>query len=153
MTPVFLALGSNINPEQNLRAAAELLRARWPAIRFSPVYRTTAREVTDQDDFLNAVAMLDTDEPPEAIAHHLRGIERTLKKAPPFKFGPRTIDLDLLLYGNQVIETPELTVPHPRMHERRFVLEPLCDLIHDKKWRDALGKTLDQKCVKTALEL
>lgn len=158
---VFLGLGSNINPEQNLRAAADLIRKHWPSARFSSVYHSKAREVETQEDFLNAVAVIETDESPDSITDRLHTIERALKKSPPFRFGPRTIDLDLLLNGDRVIETPTLTVPHPRMHERRFVLEPLCELIDlqqrhpliDQTWTELLQNVKDQNCDKTALEL
>ena len=100
----------------------------------------------------------------------LRGIETKLKKSPPFKFGPRTIDLDLLLYGNKVIPSKgewlrsytlpatsyKLIVPHPRMHERRFVLEPLCELLNPQavhptlrqSWAKLLESTKDQECMR-----
>ena len=128
MSTIFLGLGSNIDPEANLKAAAKELRDIWPDIRFSHVYRSKAAEVTDQPDFLNAVAVIETDETPEKISSRLHTIEKILKKNPPFRFGPRTIDLDLLLYGDDTITTAKLTVPHPRMHQRRFVLEPLLEL-------------------------
>jgi 2-amino-4-hydroxy-6-hydroxymethyldihydropteridine diphosphokinase len=148
---VYIGMGSNIDAETNMKKAAAMLRERWPRITFSSVYKTAAREVTDQADFLNAVGMMQTEENPEAIAGALRMIESALRKAPPFKFGPRTIDLDLLLYGNQKIETVELTVPHPRMMERRFVLEPLSEL--DPSWKDALKNVANQDCEKLAMTL
>lgn len=86
----------------------------------------------------------------------LREVEFKLKKNPPFKFGPRTIDLDLLLYDDEVIEDDDLTVPHPRMHERKFVLEPLCELIDqksmhpilNKSWISLLEEIQDQDCTR-----
>ena len=81
----FVALGSNIDPEKNLRAAAALLRGRWPDIRFSPVYKTEAREIEDQNDFLNAVAIFSENEKPEKILKTLQEIEHALKKNPPFR--------------------------------------------------------------------
>jgi len=129
VSSVFIALGSNIHPEENLAAAAAKIRALWPTIQFSHVYRTAPAEVTDQPEFLNAVAILETEESPQEIAEKLQAIEKELKKDPPYRFGPRTIDLDLLLYGRQTMETKNLIIPHPRMHERRFVLEPLLELI------------------------
>jgi len=149
---VFVALGSNIDPEHHLKVAVTMLRTAYSPIRFSSVYRTKARDVENQPDFLNAVATFESEESPEAIHKTLVTIERTLKKDPPFPKGPRTIDLDLLLYSNEVIHTPELTVPHPSMHERRFVLEPLKELLHaaakhpviEKTWEALLKGTLDQ---------
>jgi 2-amino-4-hydroxy-6-hydroxymethyldihydropteridine diphosphokinase len=134
----------------------QLLTAHWPQIQFSGLYSTAPREHEDQDTFLNAVATFETDEQPEEVVHILRGIEQELKKSPPYKYGPRTIDLDLLLYGDEQIGSEELTVPHPRMHERRFVLEPLCELIDPadthpvlgQNWQELLTATNDQKCTR-----
>lgn len=141
MTVVSIALGSNIDPEHNLKVAASMLRKYFPDIRFSSVYKTKARDREDQPDFLNATATFESEESPPAIHEKLEAIERTLKKHLPFPKGPRTIDLDLLLYDNDVIHTPDLTVPHPRMHERRFVLEPLTELLDSEKKHPILGKT------------
>ena len=99
---------------------------------------------------------METEEPPEEVVQILREIETKLKKSPPFKFGPRTIDLDLLLFGNKVIEKEGLSVPHPRMHERRFVLEPLCELLSPQavhptlrqSWAKLLESTKDQECTR-----
>lgn len=134
----------------------QLLTARWPDVQFSSLYSTAPQEHEEQDTFLNAVAMLETDEQPEEVVHALRSIEQELKKSPPYKYGPRTIDLDLLLYGNEQIGSKELTVPHPRMHERRFVLEPLCELIDPtdahpvlgQTWQELLQKVQVQECTR-----
>ena len=144
-----------------MRTCAALLRKKWPDIRFSSVYRTAPREISDQEYFLNAVACMETDEQPQDIQEELCAIEKHLKKAPPFRFGPRTIDLDILLIDDRTLGMPELTVPHPRMHERRFVLEPLLELIDKdvrhpllhETWRELLKKTLDQECERTTLRL
>ena len=128
-----------------------MLRADYPGITFSSVYKTAARDAEDQDDFLNAVAQLETDEEPEDIRLTLNAIEQELKKDPPYEKGPRTIDLDVLLYDDLQQDNPELTIPHPRMLERRFVLEPLSEL--DNSWGNALQKTLDQDCEKTTIAL
>ncbi|OGJ59932.1 2-amino-4-hydroxy-6-hydroxymethyldihydropteridine diphosphokinase [Candidatus Peribacteria bacterium RIFCSPHIGHO2_01_FULL_55_13] len=164
MTQIFLGLGSNIDPEMNLQKAAALLREHFPDIEFSSVYRTAAREVEDQNDFLNTVATCDTQKSSEDIYRILQSIEQSLGKAPPFRFGPRTIDLDLLLHGNksQIINSKsQIVLPHPRMHERRFVLEPLCELIDPQfkhpvikqSWEYLLEKTLEQECVLTDIAL
>ena len=123
-------------------AAAKELRDVWPDIRFSAVYRSPAAEIADQPDFLNAVARIETDETPEKISGRLQTIEKILKKNPPYRFGPRTIDLDLLLYGEDTIKTQGLTVPHPRMHQRRFVLEPLLELAGPEARHPVLGHGL-----------
>lgn len=150
-------MGSNIDAETNLRASADLIRREWPSVRFSSVWQTKAMEVTTQADFLNAVAVFDATDSPEFIHGKLQGIERALKKSPPFRFGPRTIDLDILLYGEQIIQTSDLTVPHPKLHQRRFVLEPLIELgagemvhpIQQKKLNDFLPHIIDQECKRT----
>ena len=128
-----------------------MLRADYPGIMFSSVYQTAARDIEDQEDFLNAVAKLETDETPEEVRLTLNAIEQTLKKNPPYNKGPRTIDLDVLLYDDLEQDNSELTIPHPRMKARRFVLEPLCEL--DSTWNEALQKTLDQACKKAEFSL
>jgi 2-amino-4-hydroxy-6-hydroxymethyldihydropteridine diphosphokinase len=161
MPRVAIGLGSNIDAEKNLREAARILRETWPEIRFSSVYRTAPREREDQPEFLNAVAVVETDESPEEIFQTLQEIEHALGKAPPFRYGPRTIDLDLLLYGNRVQDALALTLPHPRMHERRFVLEPLTELINrtdlhpvlKRSWQELLMQTEKQECTQTDFTL
>jgi 2-amino-4-hydroxy-6-hydroxymethyldihydropteridine diphosphokinase len=151
---MYIGLGSNIDPEENLRKATDELRHAFPGISYSAVYRTAPQNYEEQEDFLNAVARIETDDPPEVILQTLRGTETHLGKSEPFRFGPRTIDLDLLLCGNESMKTEEFELPHPRMHERRFVLEPLCELIDGdgrhpvlrRTWRELLEKTLDQSC-------
>jgi len=133
-----------------------MLTEHWPGIRFSSLYKTAPYEFEEQDVFLNSAAKVETGESPEEVSHVLHTIEKELKKDPPFKFGPRTIDLDVLLYNDQVISLENLTVPHPRMHNRRFVLEPLCELIDPttkhpvvgKTWEELLGDVQEQECEK-----
>jgi 2-amino-4-hydroxy-6-hydroxymethyldihydropteridine diphosphokinase len=151
---ILIGMGSNIDAEKNLQSAAEKLRSEWPDIRFSSVYRTAPRERADQADFLNAVALMESKEAPADILRILSAIEGSLGKSLPYRFGPRTIDLDLLLVDDIVSDIPALTLPHPRMHERRFVLEPLADLLSPgsrhprlgKTWSDLLSHLLDQPC-------
>ncbi len=167
LSHVSIALGSNISSEENLRAAAEQLRKLWPGIRFSSVYKTAARELEDQPDFLNAVARFATEMSLQEIYDHLHTIERDLKKTPSHRYGPRTIDLDILLI-DEIVQNEstskrinELTLPHPRMHERRFVLEPLCELMDragkhpvlGESWADLLSKTADQRVDRTDIVL
>ena len=129
----FVGLGSNLGDrEQTLRRAVEALR-RLPAttVRAVSSFRDTAPVgYVDQPHFLNAAVELETALPPRELLDELLRIERELGRdrtsSPPQ--GPRTADLDLLLYGEQRIHEPGLEVPHPRLHERRFVLEPLFDL-------------------------
>lgn len=161
MPVAYIGLGSNIDPIQNLPAAADLLLSRFPGICFSTVFKTAARDLTNQPDFFNAVAEIRTHESPDVVHTQLKEIEAQLGKHVTQRFGPRTIDLDLLLYGNEAIHRPDLTVPHPRMHERRFVLEPLCELIDPEalhptlkqSWRALLATVRDQEAGKTGMAL
>jgi 2-amino-4-hydroxy-6-hydroxymethyldihydropteridine diphosphokinase len=154
MSIVYIGIGSNINPEKNLKKVARLLRKEWPKIKFSSVYKTAPRELVDQPDFLNAVGAIETETAPEKMYEALEVIEKALGKAQPERFGPRTIDLDLLLYSNQIIHLETLIIPHPRMHERRFVLEPLMELLDPNEkhpvlgmpWKKLLEETSNQRC-------
>ncbi len=126
MALAYVGLGANLGDrEATLRRALELL---GPA-RVSTFRETEPWGYTDQPRFVNAVAEVETELAPRALLDRLLEIERELgrtRTAP--RFGPRTIDLDLLLYGDEQIDEPGLRVPHPRLHERRFVLEPLAEL-------------------------
>ena len=131
MTVAYVGMGANVGePRAQLLAAWEAI-GRLPqtrAIARSSLYRSAPVGYGKQPDFLNCVAKLDTDLEADALLAHLQEIERDLGRARPFQNAPRTIDLDLLLYGSAAIHTPDLVVPHPRMHERAFVLEPLTEL-------------------------
>jgi 2-amino-4-hydroxy-6-hydroxymethyldihydropteridine diphosphokinase len=126
VTTAYVGLGANLGDrEATIRRAAELLGAR----RVSTLIETEPWGYADQPRFLNGVAELETDEGPAALLARLLEVERELgrtREGP--RYGPRTIDLDLLLYGDERIDEPGLTVPHPRLHERAFVLEPLAEL-------------------------
>ena len=131
MSLVFLALGTNLGDRlANLRAALDALRA-TPGIRIlaqSPIYETPAWGYEDQPAFLNMVVQAETDLEPRPLLTRLKEIERDLGRMPTFHWGPRLIDIDILFYGNLTLDTPELVIPHPRLHERAFVLVPLADL-------------------------
>lgn len=134
MTRAFIGLGSNQGDshqqlDQALTALAELPRS--VLIRCSPRYWTAPVGDTDQADFLNAVAELDTALEPQDLLRRMQRIEDDLgrERDPDRRWGPRTIDLDLLLFGHAVIRNAELVVPHPRMARRAFVLKPLADLV------------------------
>src|SRR3989344_8223505 len=101
----FIGIGGNIEAPINMKKAAILLREQFASARFSSVYRTKAIEEEDQDDFLNAVCAIETEEDPQVVLDRLKEIESALKKNPPYRFGPRTIDLDLLVYGEKIIAT------------------------------------------------
>ena len=131
MTLVHVGLGSNLDvPRQQLQTAIEAIR-QLPETRFiaaSGFYRSAPLGYASQPDFLNAVVQLDTGLPPEALLGLLKAIEDRHGRERTFVNAPRTLDLDLLLYGDRVLVTPALTLPHPRMHERAFVLQPLLEL-------------------------
>jgi len=132
VTRAFVGLGSNLGDrERTLRAALDLL-GRRPGVhvqRVSSFRETAPVGYVDQPDFLNAAAEVETTLGARELLDELLGVERSLgrsREGP--RFGPRTIDLDLLLFGDAVVDEPGLTVPHPRLHERRFALEPLVEL-------------------------
>ncbi len=130
----YIALGGNLdNPAARLdRVFAELDRLpQTHLIRASSLYRTAPVGYADQPDFINAVAMVETSLSPHALMHELLEMELLHGRVRSIKDGPRTLDLDLLLYGDLSLETPELTLPHPRMHQRAFVLAPLLDVAPD----------------------
>ena len=129
----YLSLGSNLGDRpQYLRRACQALEARGIRLRrVSSVYETAPVEVVDQGWFLNCVLEVETTLPPLAFLRELQQIERELGRQRERPKGPRTIDIDILLYGDLILDTPELVLPHPRMLERRFVLEPLRELAPD----------------------
>jgi len=132
----------------------EKLKAGFSEIEFSNVYESAPMYEEDQDSFLNAVGRLETNYEIGEIVSKLEKIEEELGKSKESKYGPRTIDLDLLLYGDEVFENDDVRVPHEKMHERRFVLEPLCELIdpeflHPKmkiSWEKLLEDAKKQEC-------
>ena len=128
---VYVGVGSNMGDRlENLRAAVGDL-ARSPdvrVVRSSSVYETAPVGGPEQGDFLNAVVEISTELEPHALLEALQRIESELGRVRAERFGPRTIDLDLLLYDDEEIDDPHLTVPHPRMRERAFVVVPLTEL-------------------------
>ena len=134
MTHAYVGLGANIGePRRQIETAIEEIR-KLPDTRLnlaSSFYRSAPLGYANQPDFLNAAVQLETTLPPEALLGHLQAIEKRHGRQRPFPGAPRTLDLDLLLYGEQVIAAPGLILPHPRMHERAFVLLPLAELAPD----------------------
>jgi 2-amino-4-hydroxy-6-hydroxymethyldihydropteridine diphosphokinase len=130
---IYLGLGSNIGDrEQNLRdALAKLEAADLHVLRTSPIYETEPVDYTDQRWFLNLVAEAETSLFPKQLLSRTSRIEREFGRIRGVPKGPRTIDIDILLYGNSVVKSTELEIPHPRMADRRFVLAPLADLVPD----------------------
>jgi 2-amino-4-hydroxy-6-hydroxymethyldihydropteridine diphosphokinase len=120
-----IALGANIgNPREQLDVAIALLRESTDVIAVSGYYVTQPVGGPQQPDYLNAVCILNSDLPAKDLLSLLHGIERSLGRERKEKWGPRTIDLDLIQYGSLLSKATELELPHPRAHERRFVLEP-----------------------------
>jgi 2-amino-4-hydroxy-6-hydroxymethyldihydropteridine diphosphokinase len=128
---VHVALGGNLDdPARHVAEALDAL-ARLPRTRLaesSSLYRTAPVGKLDQPDFVNAVARLETELSADALLQHLFALEARHGRVRGEPNAARTLDLDLLLYGEQVIDTPTLKVPHPRMHERAFVLLPLSEI-------------------------
>jgi 2-amino-4-hydroxy-6-hydroxymethyldihydropteridine diphosphokinase len=151
-TPVraFVGLGANLGDARaTLREAVKRLRG-LPGTRLvavSSLYRTAPID-SSGPDYLNAVAALDTALAPEALLAALQAIELQHGRERPYRNAPRTLDLDLLLHGTARRDTPALTLPHPRLHERAFVLHPLLEL--DAGLRDAGGRPLAERLAEVA---
>jgi len=130
MNKFYLSLGSNLGErEKNLARALEELEERGVRIlRRSSIYETEPVEIREQGWFLNCAIEVETDLPPQEFMNALLDIELLLGRRREIKYGPRTIDLDILLQGDTIVNTPQLTIPHPKMAERRFVLVPLAEI-------------------------
>ena len=130
MSTVYLSLGANVGDrEANLRAAiAALPPVGIQVERVSKLYETEPVDYLDQPWFLNCVVEAKTELTPQALLQALRSIESQLGSEKQFAKGPRKIDLDILLYGNETVVTPDLQIPHPRILQRRFVLTPLAEI-------------------------
>jgi 2-amino-4-hydroxy-6-hydroxymethyldihydropteridine diphosphokinase len=127
---VYLSLGSNVGDRQaHLNAALDRLRAHGVnVLRVSPIYETEPVDYTAQGWFLNLVVEAATELFPRQLLERIGRIERGMGRRRTVAKGPRIVDIDILLFGNAVVDCPELQIPHPRMAERRFVLAPLADL-------------------------
>ena len=129
---VYLALGSNMgNRLSNLKAAVLNLTPQMTVKQKSSVYETPPWGFTEQDAFLNQVVKVTTYLEPEPLLRHLKRMETALGRVPNFQNGPRVIDIDILFFDNMIINTPPLVVPHPRLHERAFVLVPFAEIEPD----------------------
>ncbi len=135
MTRAYVGVGSNLGDRAATIAKALEALAAEPGVEVvacSQLRETEPVGFLDQPRFLNGAVALDTSLSPRALLERLLAIERALgRRRDGPRFGPRTIDLDLLLYGDLEVDEPGLTLPHPRLHERRFVLEPLAELAPD----------------------
>jgi 2-amino-4-hydroxy-6-hydroxymethyldihydropteridine diphosphokinase len=129
MQKIYLALGSNIGERAgNLRAAIEAIKPEVNTTKCSSVYETPPWGFQDQPQFLNQVIEAETDLPPGKLLDHLKRTEKLLGREKTFKNGPRIIDLDIIFYDEEVLDSPPLIIPHPHMSERAFVLVPLADI-------------------------
>jgi len=149
MPTVYLGLGSNIGDrEKNLRDAIRLLSESGIHIeKISSIYETEPVDFLDQAWFLNAALAAQTELSAAQLLTTLRNIESQMGSKKAFAKGPRLIDLDILLYGNETISTPDLQVPHPRMLLRNFVLVPLAEIapaLHHPSWRAAAAELLSR---------
>lgn len=148
----YLSLGSNLGDrEANLRNAVGKLAELGNVLAVSSFYETEPVGLTAQPWFLNCAVKLDTEKMPRQLISAILNLEQEMGRQRKQKNGPRNIDIDILLFGTSVIGTKGLTVPHPRLHERRFVLEPLAEIAPDvrhpifkrtmRELRDALPTT------------
>jgi len=129
---VYLSLGSNIgNRSANLKQAISSLRPQMEVKARSKVYETPPWGYTEQDKFLNQVVKVSTYLESEPLLKHLKRLEIALGRKETFHYGPRLIDMDILFYDALVLETPQLILPHPHVHERGFVLIPMMDVAPD----------------------
>jgi 2-amino-4-hydroxy-6-hydroxymethyldihydropteridine diphosphokinase len=147
MITVYIALGTNVGErEANLLQALRLLPESGVLVRrVSSVYETEPVDYLDQEWFLNAVLEAQTELDALDLLSALRVIESRMGSKKAFAKGPRKIDLDILLYGNETIDTPELQVPHPRMLERKFVLIPLAEIapsLRHPSWKSGVASLL-----------
>jgi 2-amino-4-hydroxy-6-hydroxymethyldihydropteridine diphosphokinase len=151
---VYIGFGTNLGDRaQNLAEARERLSAAGiKTIRESSIYETAPREIENQPMFLNQVIEAETVLFPRQLLSRILGIEREMGRKRTIAKGPRIIDIDILLFGKFVMTTPDLEIPHPRMAERRFVLEPLAELAPELRHpvtkstvREMLAKVADQQ--------
>ena len=157
-TEIYIGLGSNLDhPAQQitnaLRALAELPET--TLLKAAPWYQSRAIGPGIQADYINTVAALSTELAPLQLLNELQGIEKAQGRKPTRRWGPRCIDLDILLFGQQQISEPTLSIPHPRLGERNFVIYPLADIAPDLVLPDAtpLQQLLANSCAKGIVRL
>lgn len=140
----YLGLGSNLGDRlANLRMALRLLALAVSVRAVSPLYETEPVGVTEQPPFYNAVCCVESRLTPRDLLGRLKEIERRIGRTAGLRWGPRPIDLDILLYGDAIVKEPDLEVPHPRLAERAFVLAPLAEL-EPKLGVPPLGRTVEE---------
>jgi 2-amino-4-hydroxy-6-hydroxymethyldihydropteridine diphosphokinase len=129
MAVTYLSLGSNLGDSaENLRAAIARLKAIGVVGGTSSFYETAPVEFTEQPQFINCAIRLDTGQTPQQLLASILAIERAMGRERKRDKGPRIIDIDILLFGDSILDGSELTIPHPALHQRRFVLEPLAEI-------------------------
>ncbi len=132
MVEVYLGLGSNLgNKKANINKTINFLKEKANILKVSSLYDTEPVGYKNQDRFLNCIVKIQTRLKPEELLLFLKSIERKLKRIVTIRNGPRTIDLDIIFYGNKIIKIDNLIIPHPRLHKRLFVLGPLNELCPD----------------------
>lgn len=157
---VFFSIGTNLGDRYaNLQRALHLLQDEMAITAVSPVYVTEPWGDADQPEYLNICVAAVSDRDPHELLGTIKSVEQVMGRQPSRQWGPRLIDIDLVLYGHEVIETADLVVPHPHMSERAFVLAPLADLIPDfvhplsgRTIREML-ESLDQRSVERLGEI
>lgn len=129
-TIAYIGIGSNVGDRKvNCRKAIELLAETGRVLLVSSLYYTEPVGYKEQEDFINAVAAVETDCSPAELLSRCRSIEDRLGRTRTVRWGPRTIDLDILLYGDLIVNEPDLVIPHPLMATRKFVLAPLAEIV------------------------
>ena len=129
MHKVFLALGANVgNRERNINLSIKLLKEKIKNVRLAPIYESKAVGYKDQANFLNTALLGFTALSPLELLDFIKKVEKKVGRIKRFKWGPREIDIDILFYENLIYKEDKLQIPHPRLHERDFVLQPLLDL-------------------------
>lgn len=143
MNEAFLLIGGNTGDRvRNLERACRLLEERCGRIEArSELYQTEAWGMSDQPEFLNRALLLHTELPPQELMQRILEAEASMGRKRGVRNGPRKIDIDILLFNDEVVDTYRLTIPHPRMHLRRFVLVPMAELAPDKR-HPVSGKTM-----------
>ena len=152
-TLILIAFGSNLsselfgNPIENCIKAVEILKTKFKVEKISKFYKTEPIPKSSQSWFINGVVSIKTDYKPIHVLEHLMQIENSFKRIRGIKNDPRVIDLDLISYNDIVLNSKELVLPHPRMHERKFVLMPICDI--NEEWIHPVLKKKAKNLLKT----
>jgi 2-amino-4-hydroxy-6-hydroxymethyldihydropteridine diphosphokinase len=127
----YISVGSNMgDPLANCREGIRRLcdGSAVALMAQSPFYRTQPVDLLDQDWFINAAIKVSTGLTPPALMERMQAVQNEVGRKPSVRFGPRILDLDIIFFDDRILDDPDLTIPHPRMHKRRFVLQPICDI-------------------------